>query len=144
MQETKEIKSTDVETFFKDRTVAAILIRSMREAKPDIRKTLELLKLTRKNSCGLYQDTIVTKGMLKKAKDYITYGSVDNALVKSMIDKKNPIKINRKGEKFISNIFNLAPPVGGFERKGIKKPYSIGGVLGNRDSEMSKLIIKML
>lgn len=144
MQNLKKINDNDVKDFFKDRTVAAILIRSMKESKPDIRKTLELMKLTKKNSCGLYVDNAITKGMLRKAKDYITFGTVDAKTVENLIKKKNPVQLNKKGKYYISNIFNLAPPVGGFERKGIKKTFVVGGVLGNRKDQMPKLIEKML
>jgi large subunit ribosomal protein L30 len=40
--------------------------------------------------------------------------------------------------------FRLKPPTGGFERKGIKQPYSVGGALGYRGKEINILIKKML
>ncbi len=40
--------------------------------------------------------------------------------------------------------FRLSPPIGGFERAGIKKAYAEGGVLGYRGKEINKLISKML
>ena len=39
--------------------------------------------------------------------------------------------------------FRLHPPKGGFERRGIKKTFKEGGVLGYRGKEIIKLIEKM-
>ena len=44
----------------------------------------------------------------------------------------------------VKQFFRLHPPIGGFERKGIKKPYSIGGALGYRKEKINNLIKKML
>ena len=66
--------------------------------------------------------------MLKKVKDYVTYGTVSEKLAKEYGVKKT---------------VHLHPPRGGFERKGIKVPYTTGGALGNRRDKMSDLIIKM-
>lgn len=40
--------------------------------------------------------------------------------------------------------FHLHPPRGGFERKGIKAPFSIGGSLGYRGNAINALIERML
>jgi len=40
--------------------------------------------------------------------------------------------------------FKLCPPVHGFERKGIKKPFSMGGVLGYRKEKINELIKRMV
>ena len=132
-----------VEEFFAERNVAAILIRSPLRQSPDVTKTLEMLKLTRKNSLGLFKNTVTTQGMLRRVKDFVTYGVVDKETVDLVLSKKNPVKRNKKGEEYISHIFNLHPPIKGFERKGIKKPYGVGGALGKRDN-MKELIQKMI
>ena len=46
----------------------------------------------------------------------------------------------RKDKKMI----NLHPPRGGFERKGIKIPFKVGGALGYRGEKISDLIKRML
>lgn len=40
--------------------------------------------------------------------------------------------------------FKLTPPKGGFERKGTKRPFSLGGALGYRKEKINDLIKKML
>ena len=44
----------------------------------------------------------------------------------------------------LKRFFRLKPPEKGFEKKGIKKQYSLGGVLGYRKGKINELIRKML
>jgi len=44
----------------------------------------------------------------------------------------------------IKPVFRLKPPKKGFGRRGIKKPYSIGGALGYRASDINDLISRMI
>jgi large subunit ribosomal protein L30 len=38
----------------------------------------------------------------------------------------------------------MSPPRKGFERKGIKISYSIGGALGDRKEKINELIVRMI
>ena len=40
--------------------------------------------------------------------------------------------------------FRLHPPKGGFEKAGIKKPFTVKGALGYRGDKINDLIKKML
>ena len=44
----------------------------------------------------------------------------------------------------LKRFFRLRPPEKGFERKGIKKTYAVGGVLGYRKDKINELIMRML
>jgi len=44
----------------------------------------------------------------------------------------------------LKHMFRLNPPTGGHERKGIKKPYALGGALGYRGKEINELIGRMI
>ena len=44
----------------------------------------------------------------------------------------------------LKTYFRLKPPTGGFERKGIKLPYSMGGTVGYRREKINDLIKKMI
>ena len=59
---------------------------------------------------------------------------------------KKLLSFEKKFSEFdmLKQFFKLSPPVGGFERGGIKKSYSIGGVLGYRGKEINKLLKKMM
>lgn len=151
--------------------LAVLLVRGIINTHPDVRKTLDLLRLRKKNSCVVLDNNEINKGMLQKVKDYTTYGVVDEAFFKELLDKRGEligqtkisdakkvdtaklakeyfsgaIKLNQFEEKYmIKPFFRMAPPIGGFERKGIKMPFARGGVLGNRDEKMSELLKKMM
>jgi large subunit ribosomal protein L30 len=111
--------------------------------------------------------------MIKMVKDYVAFGEVDEPTVYELLSKRGKVagnkpldneylKKNAKSDlkalasdvcsfkKSLKDIpgakpfFRLKPPTGGFERKGIKQPYSLGGALGYRGKEISTLIKKML
>lgn len=54
------------------------------------------------------------------------------------------LRNRQKDPKKIKNYFRLNSPRKGFERKGIKKPFSIGGALGYRGSKINDLIKRMI
>ena len=57
---------------------------------------------------------------------------------------EDKFKLRDFEEKGIKPFFRLHPPVGGFERKGIKVPFAQGGVLGYRKGKINDLIKKMI
>ncbi len=113
--------------------LGVILVRGKLGAKQEVKDTLQMLRLQTTNTLAVHEDTEVVRGMLKKVKDYVTYGE----LKKEVMDKLK----KEYGEK---NTYNLKPPRGGFERKGVKKPYKLGGVLGYRLEKINELIEKMI
>jgi len=158
-------------TKMNNKKIAVILIRGTVNLSFDLKKTLEFLRLKKKHACVVIDDNQVNRGMLNKVKDYVTYGLIDEAFYKQMLDKRGEmigkvkiadsetkidtafiakeyfagnLKLINFEEKGIKPFFRLMPPVGGFERAGIKMPYAKGGVLGNRSDDISKLILKMM
>ena len=151
--------------------LAVVLVRGTVSTHPDVRKTLDLLRLRKKHVCVVVEDNEVNRGMLKKVKDYVTYGPITQETFKELVEKraelKGGIKASEKKidastiakEFFADNIklrdfetkyeikpyFRLHPPKGGFEKGGIKKPYTMKGALGERDQEsMNSLVQRML
>ncbi len=120
--------------------IAAILIRGRIGVTADIKKTLDQLRLRRKHTCVILPNNKTTQGMLQKAKDYITWGIITEETEKELKEKRG--KKDKDGK--LKPYYQLQPPRGGFERKGIKKPYSVGGALGNRKKAINELIRKML
>lgn len=120
--------------------IAVILIRGLVGVRTDIRETLKYLNIERKHKCVIVEDTPSVKGMLKKIVDVATFGEVSDETIKLLKEKREVISKDGTPKKF----FSLAPPKGGFERKGIKKPYSVGGALGYRGEKINDLILKML
>ena len=133
-KEMKEVKKT-VRQVAKNNKLAVIRIRGNIRILTQIRDTLTMLNLNKVNTCIILENTPVTMGMIKKAKDYITWGNLDSETEKLLQ------KISNTSKK---NVFRLQPPKKGFERKGIKKPFTTGGALGNRKVKINDLIKRML
>ena len=136
-------------------TYAAIRIRGSVNVKPDIKKTLDLLNLTRANHCVLLEENPSVKGMLQVAKDYITWGEIETGVLTQLITTRGKLEGDKEltneylksstsyatvdklseaiiGNKFnykeipsIKPIFRLNPPKKGYE--GIKRSFKNGG-----------------
>jgi large subunit ribosomal protein L30 len=119
--------------------IAIIRIRGTDDVKKDIEATMIMLKLHKKHTCSVYPKTASLMGMLDKCKDYVTYGEIDEETYALLVEKRGIVK---DGEK--ENYFHLHPPRGGFERKGIKTPFTLKGSLGYRKDKINVLIKKML
>ncbi len=153
-------------------TYAVIRIRGTVNIKPNIKKTLQLLNLTRANHCVLIEETSSNKGMLQIVKDYITWGEIEKVTLTKLIKQRGRLKgdkpiseehlksvtsykdIEKLADAIISKkfrykeipdvktVFRLNPPIKGYE--GIKKSYINNGALGYRGNEINNLIEKML
>jgi large subunit ribosomal protein L30 len=116
----------------KNEHYAAIIIRGIIGMKQEIKDTLKMLRLRKKHACIIIPKNRVNEGMLKKCKDYITYGEISLETIKLL---------KKKGDK---KVYHLAPPRGGYERKGVKQPFTKGGALGYRKEKINELIKKMI
>lgn len=151
---------------------AVIRVRGRPDVNVDVRKTMQLMCLTRVNHCVIVPEDDVTKGMLQKAKDYITWGEVDAETLENMIRVRGRLsgdeamtdeylKANTEfataaemakailgsGYKMkdiegAKAVFRLHPPSKGYE--GIKRSYRNGGALGYRGKAINELIARML
>lgn len=150
--------------------IAIVQIRGTVKTHPDVRKTLELFRLKQKHACVVVEDNSVSRGMLKKIKDYTTYGTISEDFYVKMLDargecvgktslKDNKVDSKKLAKEFFADelklrdfeskyqvkpFFRLHPPKGGFEKGGIKKTFNQKGVLGEREDKISELIEKML
>jgi large subunit ribosomal protein L30 len=151
--------------------IAAIRVRGRTGIKKEIADTLDMLKLTRINHAVLIEETPSYKGMLQKAKDYITWGEVDEEIVAKLLSKRGKIAGNIKltedyikentnfssveelskavidsgaklEESGVKPIFRLHPPRKGYE--DIKKTFAESGSLGYRGDKIGDLIKKMI
>jgi large subunit ribosomal protein L30 len=120
--------------------IAIVRLRGGINVKTPIKDTMTMLKLFRKNYCVVIEDTPSYRGMLQKIKDYVTFGEISDETYNAMVEKRGEKDQDGNLKKF----FRLHPPKGGFERKGIKVPFSVGGALGDRKDKINELIAKML
>lgn len=135
--------------------IAVVRVRGVNSVRRDLADTLRIMRLHRKNYCVVLPDTPSTKGMLQKAKDFITWGPIDEQTFNLLVQKRGEAYLGRvegyherkfldiAGKK-IKPYFRLHPPVSGYDRKGIKTPVSMGGALGNRGERMKDLILRMV
>ncbi len=139
--------------------IAIIRIRGMTGIKREIKDTLNMLGLQKKNVCVIVPNTPAYIGMIKKVQSYVTYGDIDDETEKLLFEKrgkeykgrvkdsKGKIEYNKfveLGGKKYKPYFRLNNPKGGFERKGIKMPFTKGGVLGPRKEKINDLIKRMV
>lgn len=105
----------------------------------DIEETLYRLRLRKKYACVvLEKPTKEQQGMIKKVKDFVAYGEIDEATYKKLVEKRGKKDRDNKLKPF----FRLHPARGGIDSKkhfGVSK-----GVLGDNGKEISKLIERML
>ncbi|QKQ98853.1 hypothetical protein GKQ38_05005 [Candidatus Nanohaloarchaea archaeon] len=114
--------------------IAAIRVRGDVDASDKASATLQNMNLERRNQCVVYEDTDSIRGMLNKAKDYITYGQVSDEALELLEE--------RKGSEIESgDVINLTPPSRGY--KDTKRNVNQGGSLGEREN-LDNLIEKMV
>ena len=151
---------------------AVVRVRGTVNVRHDIKKTLEMLRLNRVNHCVLVEENESYKGMLQKAKDYITWGEIEKDTLVELIRKRGRLigdkpldddyvksatsyksieelaeaiiegKIKYRELPEIKPVFRLSPPRKGYE--GIKRAYTVGGALGYRGKDINDLIKRML
>lgn len=120
--------------------IALILIRGLTGTKGDIGRTLYSLCLRKKHVCVVIHDIPSNRVAAIKCKDYLTFGEINDETYQALVKARG--RKDSKGE--LKKFFSLHPPRGGFERKGIKNPFSKGGALGYRGDKINELIKKML
>jgi len=113
--------------------IAAVKIRGNVDVPKPVQDTMTNLGLENRNQIVLYEDDDSIKGMMNKAKDYITYGEVSDEVVEMLEE--------RYEEVGHGTVISATPPSKGF--KSTKKGFSQGGSLGKRPS-VDSLIKRMI
>ncbi|MGC9310120.1 MAG: uL30 family ribosomal protein [Candidatus Aenigmatarchaeota archaeon] len=113
--------------------IAAVRIRGRFNIRGEVEDTLDMLGLKSNNSCIIIEDTPNNMGMIKKVKDYITYGEISEDTLKALLKKKAPSK---KTDAKI--VFNLPNPKKGFT--DIKRGFNQKGDLGYRGDKINEFL----
>ena len=139
---------------------AVIRIRGSVNVRKDVDDTLNMLRLKRRMHCVVLKDSDNLKGMLQKAKDWITWGDINDNVLKLLIDKRgrkigdkkltkeeseNTVKSLKETGKVLEDIkpvFRLTPPSKGFKHS-IKQQYP-KGELGYRGEKINELLKRMI
>lgn len=136
---------------------AVVRIRGPAQKRHESNETLKMLRLTRANHCVLVPKNRDFEGMLKKAKDLITWGEIDREALERLVEKRGrfpgdkrlpkekAFEISRKilnGEPVdIKNVFRLSPPSKGFSSVKLLYPK---GDLGYRREKINELLKRMM
>lgn len=124
-----------------------------------VEETLFRMRLRRKYSASLYQETIENQKLIDSVKDHVAYGIIDKETLKELIEKRGKLidkskkldaskiieTLSKKSIKDsgIKPFFRLHPPIGGIDSKkhfGISKK----AVLGNHKEKINELVRRML
>lgn len=158
----------------RSKRLAVIRIRGKVRIRSPIADTLKLLGLNKKNHCVIVDDRKTYQGMIHKINDHVTWGELKPKTFEVLLKNRGKLKGNvsfnednlKKNSKYkdlksftkdffdfkaelsdvagLKPVFRLKPPNKGFERGGIKRAFSTGGVLGNRGDKINQLIERMI
>jgi large subunit ribosomal protein L30 len=153
------------------KTLFVVRIRGGVDAQKTVEATLEMLRMERNNYATILKESPSYTGMLRKVKDYITWGEPDVETVKTLLEKRGKLPGDEKvtdealkglgyesvehlanaivaGEVEFSQLngvkpfFRMHPPKKGFKRT-VKRPYNDHGELGYRGEAINELIKRM-
>ncbi|MEA3430989.1 MAG: uL30 family ribosomal protein [Nanoarchaeota archaeon] len=121
-----------------------IRVRGLTGVKKVIGDAMLMLRLYRKNYCVIIPNNKTNRGMCQKIKDFITWGEIDEETTKLLKDNRTRKTKDKQGKEIEKKFYALHPPRKGFERKGIKVSFNIGGALGYRGEKINELIKRMI
>lgn len=153
------------------KSLLVIRIRGTINVSQRERDTLRFLRVDRNNYASIIDDRPDYKGMLQKAKDWITWGEPTVETVKEMLEKRGRLpgdvrlteeKVKELGYDSIEDLatklvncevsisqvdglkpfFRMHPPKKGF-KKSVKRPYRSKGELGYRGEAINELAKRM-
>ena len=124
--------------------IAVVRIRGSIKLKKEVKDTLDMLRLYKQNFCVVVNATPSIMGMIKKVASYITWGEIGDETLTLLKEKRGEKTKDKEGKEVEKPFFRLHPPRKGFERKGIKLPFKVGGVLGYRGDKINDLINRMI
>lgn len=153
------------------KTIFVVRIRGGVDAQKTVEATLTMLRMERNNYATILRENPSYIGMLRKVKDYVTWGEPTAEIVKLLLMKRGKLAGEEKvtdealknlgydnidvlsnaitsGEVEFNQLngvkpfFRMHPPKKGFKRT-VKRPYRDHGELGYRGEAINELIKRM-
>ena len=151
-----------------------VRVRSNVNVERSIRETMDYLNLTKVNHAVIIPENDQYRGMLQKAKDYITWGEATEEIVEKMLSERGRMSgdhpltdslvkentdfknIGEFAKAIVANdatvknvpglkrVFRLHPPRGTKGWGGTKRPLVLGGALGSRGDRIDALVERMI
>lgn len=147
---------------------AIVRLRGEVNTRPEIRDTLDMLRISRINHCVVVKEDPHFRGMIQKVKDYVAWGKIDQETLAMLLERRGRLSGNRRlTEQFLKEkgfvtvkelaeavnsgavslkelgvkpVFRLHPARKGL--KSTKKTAQQGGDLGFRE-DIADLIVRM-
>ncbi len=154
---------------------AIVRIRGRVDVPPDVEYTLKLLRLHKKFHATIYPSNLPgLKGMLQKAKDWITWGEVDRETLIELLKRRGRVIGDKPlTDEYVEKVLRIPGGIGGLAeallqgktmyhklssvkpifrlhpprggfKYSTKRPYNDHGELGYRGKAINELIKKML
>lgn len=138
---------------------AVVRVRGSVNTSPELKSTIKMLRVERINHCTLVPKNETYDGMLRKARDYITWGPINQETLEKLVAKRGRLpgdrkveekkakeiakKIMEKGlkEAGIKPVFRLTPPSHGYWSVRSHFPR---GDLGDRGEKINELLKRMI
>ncbi|MBA7515551.1 hypothetical protein ES705_07593 [subsurface metagenome] len=152
---------------------AVIKLRGSVSIRPEIKHTLELLRLHRVNHCVVVEENAYYKGMIRKVKDYVAWGDISEDMLEVLFKKRGRLEGGKRlTEEYLreNTSFDSMKELahGLYEsktkmkdltgvkikplfrlhpprkgHKGIKRSVKQGGELGYHGDKINELLVKM-
>jgi len=161
-----------IETSETRKCLVAIRVRGLSDVSREMKETLQILRLNQNCHAVLIDDRPSNMGMLRKVRNYATWGEISKENVALLLRKRGRLVGDKKltdehvkeiGYKSVDDlaeavyeleisyndlpkvkpVFRLHPPRKGFKRK-TKKSYAAGGVTGYSGDAINNLIKRMI
>ena len=152
--------------------LVAVRIRGMSDISQEIKDTMTMLRLTRNCHATLLDNRPAYNGMLRKSKDYLTWGEVSQENVALLLKKRGKlvgdkeltdeyakeldykslddlaeaifkVEVEFSSLPDVKPVFRLRPPKKGFKGK-VKRSFASGGEAGYRGDEINELLKRMV
>ncbi len=152
---------------------AIIRIRGDVNVRPEIKYTLELLRLHRVNHCVVAEENEYSRGMIRKVKDYVAWGEISEEMLETLLRNRGRVTGGKRlseeiirDKTSVSSFTELAQALRSGQitmkelaaqgikpifrlhpprkgHRGVKRSYTEGGVLGYHGDKINVLLLKM-
>ncbi len=141
--------------------LAVVRVRGSVNLRKELKDTLKMLRLNRINHCVLIRKDPAIEGMIKKVRDFVTWGEINDKTLEKLISERGRMtgdkKVDTKQTKTIlakikksknlkeveelKPVFRMNPPKKGYRH--VKVPYP-RGALGYRGEKINDLLQRMM
>jgi large subunit ribosomal protein L30 len=81
-----------------------VRLRGEVNVRPEIKDTLEMLRIHRVNHCVVVKEDAHYRGMIQKVKDYVAWGKIDEDTLALLLERRGRLSGNRRlTEKYLES-----------------------------------------